>query len=185
MSIRITSGKFRGKSIPSPPRSKPIRPTSSLLRESIFNRFSTRLDSTRFLDAFAGSGIMSLEALSRGCEFSLLLEMNDRQSRELRKIIQDFGLNDKAAQVISVDTRHYLGQRCRIEPFDWIFMDPPYGFKELESLITNTLENGWLKTDGALIVEHGRRDPALPGFTRRDYGDSSISILINEKSEES
>jgi 16S rRNA (guanine966-N2)-methyltransferase len=180
MSIRITSGKFRGKSIPSPPRSKPIRPTSSLLRESVFNRFSTRLESTRFLDAFAGSGVMSLEALSRGCDFSLLLEMNDRQCRELRKIIQGFGLGEKEAQVVSIDTRLYLSKPCRIEPFDWIFMDPPYGFTELESLVKTTISNGWLKNDGAMIIEHGRRDPDFPGFTRRDYGDSSISIFFNE-----
>jgi 16S rRNA (guanine966-N2)-methyltransferase len=176
MSIRITSGKFRGKSIPSPPRSKPIRPTSSLLRESIFNRFSTRLDNTRFLDAFAGSGIMSLEALSRGCSFSLLLELNERQSRELRKIISSFGLTETEAQIKCVNTRDYLSKPCPYEPFDWIFMDPPYGFEQLETLVQTTLKNGWLKPEGAMILEHGRRDPALPGFSRRDYGDSSISV---------
>jgi 16S rRNA (guanine966-N2)-methyltransferase len=179
MSIRVTGGRFRGKNIPSPPRSKPIRPTSSLLRESIFNRFQNRLEDSRFLDAFAGSGIMSLEALSRGASFALALELENRQCKQIRANFEEFGLDRSQTMTVCTDTTAHLGRPCAEEPFDFIFLDPPYGFKNLESLIASCQSNGWLKPDGILLVEHGRRDPDLPGFIRRDYGDSSISYRLN------
>jgi 16S rRNA G966 N2-methylase RsmD len=57
-------------------------------------------------------------------------------------------------------------------------MDPPYGFRDLAKLVENCLQNGWLKPNGIFIVEHGSRDPDLEGFTRKDYGDTSISIYL-------
>jgi 16S rRNA (guanine966-N2)-methyltransferase len=179
MTIRIISGKFRGKGIPSPPRSKPIRPTSSLIRESVFNRFPHRLEGARFLDAFAGSGIMSLEALSRGMSYVLALELETRQCREIRTTFEDFGLTASESAVLCTDARKFLARPCKELPFDWIFMDPPYGFEGLADLVACTLKNGWLKDNGVFIVEHGRRDPDFPDFSRREYGDTSISCFVN------
>jgi 16S rRNA (guanine966-N2)-methyltransferase len=61
--IRVTSGKFRGRAIESPPRSRAVRPTTALLRESVFSRIQMQMEGARFLDLFSGSGIMGLEAI--------------------------------------------------------------------------------------------------------------------------
>jgi 16S rRNA (guanine966-N2)-methyltransferase len=182
MTIRITSGRFRGRGIESPPRSRPIRPTSALIRESVFNRFQDRLESARFLDLFAGSGIMGLEALSRGAAFVLAIESDVRQCRRIRDHFEAFGLTPAQARAIPADAAALLEKFCREEPFDWIFMDPPYGFAALPRLAEQCRANGWIREDGIILVEHGCRDPDLPGFSRRDYGDSSISTLLHSAS---
>lgn len=174
--IRVTSGKFRGRSVDSPPRSKQIRPTTSLMRESIFNKFQMDLPGCRFLDLFAGSGIMALEALSRGADFVLAIEMDQEQCRVIRKNFAHIGLTEKEVKVVPYDAKALMQKSCREEAFDFIFMDPPYGFKDLPLLVALCRDNGWLKPEGILIVEHGSRDPELPGFTRKLYGDTAISI---------
>lgn len=181
MSIRVTSGKFRGRSIESPPRSRPIRPTSALIRESVFNRFQTRLKGARFLDLFAGSGIMGLEALSRGASFVLAVEVDVRQCRRIRDHYEAFGLDHHQARAIPVDVAELVARPCREEGFDWIFLDPPYGFAALPQLVEQCQQNGWLRPGGIILVEHGRRDPDIPGFSRRDYGDSTISTFDSDE----
>lgn len=180
MTIRITGGRFRGRSIESPPRFRPIRPTSALIRESVFNRFQDRLTGARFLDLFAGSGIMSLEALSRGASFALAIESDVRQCRRIADQFKTFGLTAAQARAIPTDVAALLEKPCREEPFDWVFLDPPYGFAALPRLVEQCRTHGWCRDGGVILVEHGCRDPDLPGFSRRDYGDSSLSSLLNE-----
>lgn len=176
--IKVTSGKYRGRGIESPPRSKDIRPTTSLIRESIFNKFQAHIPGCRFLDLFAGSGIMGIEALSRGAEFVLAVEGDATQCRAIRKNYATLSIPEAEGKVIPYDVKQLLAMPCREEAFDMIFMDPPYGFRDLPKLVETCLQNGWLKPNGIFIVEHGSRDPNLDGFTRKDYGDTSISIYI-------
>jgi 16S rRNA (guanine966-N2)-methyltransferase len=174
--IRVSSGKHKGRSVDSPPRGKQIRPTTSLMRESIFNKFQMRLPNCRFLDLFAGSGIMSLEALSRGAAFALAIELDPDQCRVIRKNFAHIGLTEQEVKVVPCDAKGLMQKVCKEEAFDLVFMDPPYGFKALPTLVTLCQSNGWLKPDGVIIVEHGSRDPELVGFTRKLYGDTAISI---------
>lgn len=181
--IRVTSGKFRGRSVDSPPRSKQIRPTTSLMRESIFNKFQMQLPGSRFLDLFAGSGIMTLEALSRDAAFALAIEMDPDQCKVIRKNFAHIGLTEAEVKVVPFDASVLMRKPCREEPFDFVFMDPPYGYKELPTLIQWCERNGWLKPNGAIIVEHGTRDPEIPGFARKLYGDTAISIKLLDDQE--
>lgn len=174
--IRVTSGQYRGRGVDSPPRSKEIRPTTSLMRESIFNQLQWVMPGSRFLDLFAGSGIMGLEALSRGADFVLAIEQDAEQCRVIRKNYQAIGLTPAQVKIVPCDVVTLLQKACREAPFDCIFMDPPYGFKHLEALIDNAKQNGWLKPNGWIVVEHGSREPALAGFQRKVYGDSVLSI---------
>ena len=166
----------------SPPRSKDIRPTTAVMRESIFSRFQFDLPGCRFLDLFAGSGIMGLEALSRGAAFVLAIETNPEQCRVMRRNFDAMGITDTELKVSTNDVLRLLATPCRKDAFDFVFMDPPYGFKDLSKLVNQCIENGWLKPDGVMIVEHGIRDPDLEGFTRKDYGDTSISIRVYNQS---
>ena len=182
--IRVTSGKFRGRSVESPPRSKEIRPTTALMRESIFSRFQFQLPGSRFLDLFAGSGIMGLEALSRGADFVLAIEADAEQCKIMRKNFNAIGINETQLKVSANDVPRLLNSPCRKENFDFVFMDPPYGFHDLSQLVAHCIQNGWVKPNGVLIVEHGIRDEDLPGFTRKNYGDTSISTLCLTEEED-
>lgn len=174
--IRVISGRFRGRGIPSP-RGRQVRPTTAKIRESIFNRLQWRLPDCRFLDLFAGSGIMGLEALSRGAAFTLAVEQDRAQCRSIRNSYEAFGLTEKDAKALTAEVGSFLGQSCRETPFDLIFMDPPYGYTGLAELTQLCLENGWLNDGGVIVIEHATRDPELPGFTRAVYGDTAVSWL--------
>lgn len=176
--IRVTAGKFRGRSVDSPPSTKKIRPTTGIVRESVFSRFQFDMPESRFLDLFAGSGIMGLEALSRGAAFVLSIEADEDQCRIMRKNFDKIGLTEGDIKISSNDVKRLLNQPCRKEAFDFVFMDPPYGFRDLPLIVENCIKNGWVKPDGVVIVEHGFRDPDLVGFTRKNYGESSLSIRL-------
>jgi 16S rRNA (guanine966-N2)-methyltransferase len=123
---------------------------------------------------------MGIEALSRGADFVLAVEGDTTQCRAIRASYAAIGIPEAEGKVIPYDVKKLLAMPCREEAFDMIFMDPPYGFRDLPKLVDNALHNGWLKPGGVFIVEHGSRDPDLDGFTRKDYGDTSISIRILE-----
>ncbi|MCE3234251.1 MAG: methyltransferase [Vampirovibrio sp.] len=174
--IRVTSGKFRGRGVDSPPRSREVRPTTSLMRESIFNKYQHHLPGCRFLDLFAGSGIMGLEALSREAAFVLAIEADTDQCRAIRKNYAAIGLSEAEAKIVPYDARKLMANACREEAFDIVFMDPPYAYKHLSSLVNDCIRNGWIKPNGIIVVEHGSRDPDLEGFVRKNYGDTSLSF---------
>jgi len=176
--IRITGGQWRNRPIPSPPREKAIRPTTARLRESIFSRLQARLDGARFLDLFAGSGVMSLEALSRGAAFALAIERERRQAAAIREAFASLSPDENhILTVLATDTLSLTVRPPQDgQPFNIAFADPPYGFSEFPRLLAQLGQNGWLTEDAVLIVEQGRRDPLLPGFEAHDYGDTVLLI---------
>lgn len=175
--IRITGGRLRGRSVESPPRSKDIRPTTSLMRESIFNSLQARVSGARFLDIFAGSGIMGLEALSRGAVFVLAVEKDPRQAQAIRQAYEKMKITEEEGLVLAMDAEAFLSKTNRKAPFELCFLDPPYGFRRLEELISLLQTNGWMAEGGLILTEHGSREPDLPNATRKMFGDSSLSFI--------
>jgi 16S rRNA (guanine966-N2)-methyltransferase len=173
--IRVIQGKHKGRGIPSP-SGKSIRPTTALLRESIFNRFQFKIKQARFLDLFAGSGIMGLEALSRGAQFALLVERDTKQSRLIREYFASINITEEEAKIIHYCARDLIAKPCQSEPFDIIFMDPPYGFSKLSDLASRVERNGWVKPDGVILVEQSARDEYLEGFEVTLYGTTALLI---------
>lgn len=173
--IRITGGKFRGRSVESPPRSKEIRPTTALIRESVFSSLQQKIPGCRFLDLFSGSGIMGIEAISWGADFVLAVEGDARECQMIRKSYAALGVSQTQGKIIPHEVMALIAKPCREEGFDIVFMDPPYGFARLGELVELVIANGWVNPDGVVMVEHGNRDPDLPGFTRKNFGDTSVS----------
>src|SRR5690606_21137258 len=129
-----TGGKWRGRGIQSPPRGAEIRPTTSLMRESVFNRVQSMIDGGRFLDLFAGSGIMGLEALSRGAAFVLAVEKDPRQIRVLRQNAEALQADESQYRLMQRDAVALAGKKNPDAPFDIVFADPPYGRVDLPAL---------------------------------------------------
>lgn len=175
--MRIISGKWKGRPIKVPP-GLPIRPTTDIAKEALFNILENRLemDSIRCLDLFAGSGNISYELISRGCPSVLAIDRNNLCCRFMNSIRQEW--NMEALKVVQSDVFKYLkGLR---EKFDLIFADPPYDLPNPGALIKEIISLGLLSEGGIFILEH----PSLisqahhPGFLEtRVYGSSSFSFF--------
>lgn len=191
--IRITGGRLKGRMIDSPPDTKGkgvhVRPTSGMVRESLFNQLQWRIAGSRFLDLFAGSGLMGFEANSRGAAFVMAVEKHSPHCRLIAANVEQLGgFSPDSWLLRSGDVEDIINRPCpEEEAFDIVFLDPPYGFSKLEALIKTLKQKGWVRPNGVIIAEQSRQDPELPGMERRHYGDTVLSIayLNPEPTEES
>ena len=162
--MRIIGGIYKGYEIKMP---KGIRPTSGLVKESIFNIIGNRILGAKVLDLFCGSGAIGLEALSRGAQSATFVEKNKRVVRVLMKNIKKLGCSD--VDIISIDAI----KLSLDSTYDIIFADPPYDMGYLERLIRKFNKSGKI-----LVIEHSIRERLDVGETRR-YGDTLVTYIWN------
>ena len=178
--MRIVGGEFRGRSLATP-KSDDIRPTTDRTRESLFNILShaypQALDGTRVLDLFAGTGAVGLEALSRGARAALFVEQSVEGRGLLHTNIETLGVIGRA-KIFRRDATA-LGGVGTVEPFDFLFADPPYAKGLGERALDAASRGGWL-IDGALAILEERADiqpAAVDGFDpleARTFGDTRM-----------
>lgn len=184
MSIRIISGQYRGKRI-SAPKKLPVRPTTDMAKESLFNILNNRFyfDEIKALDLFSGTGNIAYELASRGCtdiiavdNSKLCINFIDKISDELNTT----GLFPVLDSVLDFLKRDY-------NKYDLIFADPPYDFEQYDEIVELVMEKEMLKEDGVLILEHQSRSDLsdLPGFeSSRKYGNVRFSFFEDSDAEE-
>jgi 16S rRNA (guanine966-N2)-methyltransferase len=119
--VRIIGGRFRGRNVPFPAAAA-LRPTPDRVRETLFNWLGQDLTGQATLDLFAGSGALSLEALSRGAVLAVAVDSDATLIRALAATATTFGARGLAAEV--GDARRFLARETRT--FDVIFLDPPF-----------------------------------------------------------
>jgi 16S rRNA (guanine(966)-N(2))-methyltransferase RsmD len=176
---RIVAGSYKGRRIATPP-GRDTRPTSDRVREALFGGLGG-LDGVRFLDLYAGSGAIGLEAASRGASAVLLVESDSRAGKVIRDNIALLGAGTVArlapSRVESVLSGGPLG-----EGYDIVVADPPYdvGETEITALLTGLVGYGWLADDALVIVERSSRSPE-PGWPEglasercRRYGETTL-----------
>lgn len=176
--MRVITGKKRGMKLLSPPEDAPIRPTADRTKESVFNLIHEGIEGT-FLDLFAGSGQMGIEALSRGAEKAVFCD-NEKTAIDLIKAnIKKTGFTNYT--VFFGDYRKYL--KTTTEKFDIIFIDPPYDRGLVQKALAVIGENGsCLKNGGTVIVEckYSETMPEEQGRLilkdKRKYGIASVLI---------
>jgi 16S rRNA (guanine966-N2)-methyltransferase len=176
MPIRITGGLMRGRNVPSPETSK-TRPTASRTREALFNILQG-VENFRMLDLFAGTGIMGIEAISRGAASVIAVEMAHAQARLVWQAYKALSIDSKLTllekNVLSLDKETL----CREGGFDLIYADPP--FKDMEYPDLRPFYE-WLNPGGVAVFEApSRKIPAwvqeLDNVQVRRYGESSLVI---------
>jgi 16S rRNA (guanine966-N2)-methyltransferase len=179
---RIVAGTLGGRRITAPPGAH-TRPTSDRVREGLFSALEslTELWGARFADLYAGSGAVGLEALSRGAAAALLVESDPRAARVIRQNIATLGLSDRAT-LLTAKVGTVLAAGPAPEPFDIVFLDPPYAVPsdEVEANLAALAGGGWLAPDAVLVVERSSRDRApapVDGVTTvrsRRYGETTL-----------
>jgi len=175
--MRITGGSARGRVI-SGPEGLEARPTASKIRQAFFNILRNKVPGARFLDLCAGTGLMGLEALSRGAASLVAVDENRKLAKGIEADLKRLGFE---GEVICSDVRKVMPV-LEGEGFDIIYADPPYQSRMAHAILRGVDRGKLLNQDGVLAIEHARADdpPAEEGdlvaFDKRDYGQSSISF---------
>ena len=173
--MRVIAGEFRSRRLKSLP-GMATRPTPDRLRETLFDILAPRLEGATFADAYAGTGAVGIEALSRGASHAYFLERNRAALEVLRQNLASLGLEGRAT-VLMGPVQLTIG-RCRA---DIVFLDPPY---ELEKEYASTLEALAAAPPPLVVVQHPvRRGPAdsYGALTRTrivKQGDNALSFYI-------
>lgn len=166
--LRVSSGTLRGRGIASP-EGMSVRPTATRVKEALFNRYRMRMNGADFLDLFAGTGQMGLEALSNGANAVFA----DQNTALARKNIEAVGARATVLQADFRETVHRL--QARGLSFDFIFADPPYRDGLYGEIIALCLP--LLKADGVLILEHATEVPIPEAEETRTFGSRSLSFI--------
>ncbi|WP_028307390.1 16S rRNA (guanine(966)-N(2))-methyltransferase RsmD [Desulfitibacter alkalitolerans] len=145
--MRIISGYAKGRRIIAP-RGTKIRPTSDRVKEAIFNTISPLVYKSDFLDLFAGTGNIGIEALSRGANSCTFVDQSPKAIKCIRNNLANIGFEDRSTIILG-DSRKIINKLTKI--YDIIFLDPPYGY-DLVVPIVKKLKL-LLKEEGIIVVE--------------------------------
>lgn len=181
--MRIISGIRKGHVIHAP-RNLPIRPTTDISKESLFNILVNRydLEECSVLDLFSGSGSMSLEFASRGAKQILAIDKHHGCIKFLQSEAKKLGFE----QIETGRTDVFYAIRNLYEKVDIIFADPPYAFTKYEEMITAIIDAEILNPGGILIVEHHSVNnfDHIKGFVeKRSHGQNVMSFYSPDQKE--
>ncbi|MAZ73387.1 MAG: 16S rRNA (guanine(966)-N(2))-methyltransferase RsmD [Flavobacteriaceae bacterium] len=150
--MRIISGTHKGKRLTAP-KTLPVRPTTDFAKEALFNILNNQIyfQNVRFLDLFSGTGNISFEFASRGCEDITSVDTHYGCVKYIQQIAEELSFQINA---VKSDVFKYI--EFSHAPFDVIFADPPYNFElqTLTELVGNIFQNNLLESEGILIIEH-------------------------------
>jgi 16S rRNA (guanine966-N2)-methyltransferase len=183
--MRIVAGKYRSARIEAP-KGLATRPTSDRVRQALFNVLEhgsphVDLAGARVLDLFAGSGALGLEALSRGARFCLFVEESAEARAAIRRNVEALHLTG-VTKIWRRDATK-LGEAGTMQPFDLVFLDPPYGKDLGTRALQSAASGGWIR-EGAVAVLEERADAdielpkAFEEIDARVYGDTKIIVML-------
>lgn len=179
--MRIIAGEFKGMVI-QPVKGRNTRPTSSRIKESIFNILQHSLEDQLVLDLFAGTGNLGLEALSRGCSKVVFVEKDPSACQILLSNCRQLGCQYRS-ELIKKDVFKALKiLSIRGKSFDVIFIDPPYQSEYEIPTIQSISEKMLLSKNGIIVLEHDSKNQQpeqihnIVKYDVRKYGNTCISF---------
>jgi len=183
--MRVTGGSRRGlvvdvSGIPQ------LRPTKAMVREAIFSVVGLEyIVDALVADLFAGSGILAIEALSRGARAAWCVDNAPDSCRLIEKNLHKAKFQQQC-QVVNLSAARFIqGKSIQSHYFDLVFMDPPYRSPLLNRTIQMIAEMNFLSPSGTLVVEHDHRDVVevplpLEIWKQKRYGHSSVTFIIRQ-----
>lgn len=178
--MRIIAGNLRGRRL-NPPQNLPVRPTTDMARESLFNILNNYVDyeECTVMDLFAGTGAVSLEFVSRGAREVTAIDINAQCTDFIKQCASQ--LDVRNLHVVRADVFDLLKRANRC--FDIVFADPPYAIEGLDKLPDLVFDRGVLTDDGIFILEHPREYSfeEHPHFWQhRAYGKVNFTFFANK-----
>ena len=176
--MRVISGIYKHRRF-DVPRTFKARPTTDFAKENLFNVLNNYLDfedHVSALDLFAGTGSISIELVSRGCDSVISVEKDPQHLAFIHQIMKK--VETDRCMPLRADVFRYIDKCC--QQFDFIFADPPYALEGLDTIPARIFEKGLLKEDGLLVLEHGKDNhfESDPHFIeRRVYGSVNFSFF--------
>src|SRR5512143_3613174 len=159
--MRISGGESRGRSLKTP-KHKGLRPTSDKVREALFSILGARVEGASFLELFAGTGAVGIEALSRGAARAVFVDSSVKSARLISENLESLGYRERAA-VVAKDVLQFLKKTAsEVGPFDIVFVDPPYHEKVgMEAMgLLGGEDTAYLSPDAVVVFEHFKKYPA-------------------------
>lgn len=186
--MRVIAGTYRSRILKSL-KGLALRPTSDRLRETLFNVLGPDVSGSRFLDLFAGTGAIGIEALSRGASEVVFVENHAPAAGLIRRNLESLAIR-KSAIVLATDALFGLeklasprDQKAGSALFEFIFLDPPYGAAKDYARVLEFLGSGNLLASAGIVIGEHRRGFELPeevGALRRyrvlKQGDAALSF---------
>jgi 16S rRNA (guanine966-N2)-methyltransferase len=181
--MRIVAGTFRSRRLRSL-KGLALRPTSDRLRETLFNILGTRVAGSRFLDLFAGTGAIGIEALSRGAAFAVFVENHAAAVRLIRENLASLEI-ESGVQVLAAEVAAAIRKLERVpdDGFDFVFLDPPYTQEKEYEETLRALEASSLAGKSTIVIAEHRKTFELPAALGRlervrilRQGDAALSF---------
>jgi 16S rRNA (guanine(966)-N(2))-methyltransferase RsmD len=179
--MRIITGKYKGRHFDIP-RSFKARPTTDFAKENIFNVLAGYIDleGLTALDLFSGTGSITLELLSRGCEQVVSVELDRDHHRFICECLKKLSASETEHSVIPLRADVFRFIKSCHQQFDFIFADPPYALKELPAIPDLVFEKALLKEGGIFVFEHGKdydfsQHPRF--LEHRSYGSVNFTLF--------
>lgn len=177
MTLRIVAGKFKGRTLKAP-KSNSTRPTQGMLREAVFNICQMEVPDTRFLDLFAGSGAMGLEALSRGASHSTFVEQNRQAAACIRENIATLELEAQTTIIPTDATRAIAILTKQSAQFDIVYIDPPYDTPfPVDTLLPILAPNALIFLEERHNPKKAHTIPSFPKLIHKDTRRFGIALL--------
>jgi len=146
--LRIIGGEWRSRMLPIADV-EGLRPTTDRVRETLFNWLQPYVPAARVLDMFAGAGALGFESLSRGASEAVMLEKHAKAAKQLKLNAQTLGTTE--AKIVATDALTWIEHES--EPFDIVYLDPPFNKGLLPKAIERLDERGLIKNNGWIYLE--------------------------------
>jgi 16S rRNA (guanine966-N2)-methyltransferase len=178
--IRVIAGLYKGKKLKRVP-SRDVRPMPDKLKESLMSILQEDIKNSDFLDGFAGTGSVGIEALSRGANFVLFIDDLNLSVKTIRSNIEVCGVKDKTRIMFKEFNRAVIQLALERKTFDLIFLDPPYKLLEMRNPLKVIKKRGILDPNGAIILRHHFKTDFIPKYYKSirqiRIGDDILSIF--------
>ncbi|UER67401.1 16S rRNA (guanine(966)-N(2))-methyltransferase RsmD [Borrelia sp. BU AG58] len=175
--MRVSAGKYKGQRVAFP-RTGGVRPVMAVVREALFSVIFNQISGSSFLDVFAGTGIMSLEALSRGARLAHLV---DRNKASKNVLVKNFGFIGEPYKFFFNEAEFFVKRRNLF--YDFIYLDPPFDYPLKEDLLEIISKNESLNKNAKIIIHYSSREClsnsilSLFKHDSRKYGDSRLDFF--------
>ena len=180
--MKVIAGKYKNRNLNFVSDEK-TRPTASMVREALFSKIQFGLEGATFLDLFAGSGSVGIEALSRGAKKVVFVEKDRKNFEIIKSNLENCKIPKEDYELIFSDYVSALGRIA--DKFDFVYIDPPYKSEYYETSLKLLLQNDLLNVDAIIICEHEYKNQIdFHGFeilVQKKYGIKMLTYLTVDK----